>query len=117
MNSDLQFRIEKKFAEPIKSTVAVSGGCIANSCKLQLSSGKEFFLKQSRGGSSSSFESEARGLEELRKSGVVRVPEVVDKGPDFLLLLEKLFLVVIVEPTMKSLKKMVLQLKSKKPKQ
>ena len=86
MNSNLRSRIEKKFAEPIKSTVAVSGGCIANSCKLQLSSGREFFLKQSRGGSSSSFASEARGLEELRKSGVVRVPEVVDKGPDFLLL-------------------------------
>ena len=86
MNSDLQSRIEKKFAEPIKSTVAVSGGCFANSCKLQLSSGRKFFLKQSGGGSSSSFASEARGLEELRKSGVVRVPEVVDKGPDFLLL-------------------------------
>ena len=86
MNSDLQSRIEKKFAEPIKSTVAVSGGCIANSCKLQFSSGRKFFLKQSGGGSSSSFASEARGLEELRKSGVVRVPEVVDKGPDFLLL-------------------------------
>ena len=86
MNSDLQSRIEKKFAEPIKSTVTVSGGCIANSCKLQLSSGREFFLKQSSGGSSSSFASEARGLEELRKSGVVLVPEVVDKGPDFLLL-------------------------------
>ena len=86
MNSDLRSRLEKKFAEPIKSTVTVSGGCIANSCKLQLSSGREFFLKQSRGGSSSSFASEARGLEELRKSGVVLVPEVVDKGPDFLLL-------------------------------
>ena len=86
MNSDLQSRLEKKFAEPIKSTVTVSGGCIANSCKLQLSSGREFFLKQSRGDCSSSFASEARGLEELRKSGVVRVPEVVDKGPDFLLL-------------------------------
>ena len=86
MNSDLQSRIEKKFAEPIKSTVAVSGGCIANSRKLQFSSGREFFLKQSRGGSSNSFASEARGLEELRKSGVVRVPEVMDKGPDFLLL-------------------------------
>ena len=86
MNSDLRSRLEKKFAEPIKSTIAVSGGCIANSCKLQLSSGREFFLKQSGGGSSSSFASEARGLEELRKSGVVRVPEVVDKGPNFLLL-------------------------------
>ena len=86
MNSDLQSRIEKKFAEPIKSTVTVSGGCIANSCKLKLSSGREFFLKQSRGDSSSSFASEARGLEELRQSGVVLVPEVVDKGSDFLLL-------------------------------
>jgi len=86
MNSDLRSRLEKKFSEPIKSTISVSGGCIANSCKLQLSSGREFFLKQSRAGSSSSFASEARGLEELRKSGVVLVPEVVDKGPDFLLL-------------------------------
>ena len=86
MNSDLRSRLEKKFAETIKSTVAVSGGCVANSCKLQLISGREFFLKQSRGDSSSSFASEARGLEELRKSGVVRIPEVVDKGPDFLLL-------------------------------
>jgi len=86
MNSDLQSRLEKKFAEPIKSTVAVSGGSIANSCKLQLSSGRKFFLKQSRAGSTSSFASEALGLEELRKSGVVRIPEVVDKGPDFLLL-------------------------------
>ena len=86
MNSDLKSRLEKKFAEPIKSTVAVSGGSIANSCKLQLSSGRKFFLKQSRAGSTSSFASEALGLEELRKSGVVRIPEVVDKGPDFLLL-------------------------------
>ena len=86
MNADLRSRLEKIFAEPIKSATAVSGGCIAESRKLQLSSGKVFFLKQARRGNSGMFDSEARGLKELRKAGAVRVPEVVANGPDFLLL-------------------------------
>ena len=86
MNPDLKSRLEKILSEPIKSTSSVSGGCIADSRKLQLESGKVFFLKQLRGSNSGAFDAEERGLEELRKSGTVNVPEVVCKGPDFLLL-------------------------------
>jgi len=45
MNADLQSRLEIILAEPVKSTTAVSGGCIADSRKLELNSGKLFFLK------------------------------------------------------------------------
>ena len=86
MNPGLKSRLEKILSEPIKSTLSVSGGCIADSRKLQLESGKVFFLKQLRGSSSGAFDAEERGLEELRKSGTVNVPEVVCKGLDFLLL-------------------------------
>ena len=86
MNPDLKSRLEKILSEPIKSTSSVSGGCIADSRKLELDSGKVYFLKQLRGSSSGAFDAEERGLKELRKSGTVNVPEVVCKGPDFLLL-------------------------------
>ena len=86
MNPDLKSRLEKILSEPIKSTSSVSGGCIADSRKLQLESGKVFFLKQLRGSSSGAFDAEVSGLKELRKSGSVNVPKVVCKGPDFLLL-------------------------------
>jgi fructosamine-3-kinase len=86
MNADLRLRLEKILSEPIKSTTAVSGGCIADSRKLELSSGKLFFLKMARRGNSGMFDSEAQGLEELAKASAVRVPEVVAKDSDFLLL-------------------------------
>ena len=86
MNPDLKSHLENFLSEPIKSASSVSGGCIADSRKLQLESGKIFFLKQLRASSSGAFDAEELGLEELRKSGTVNVPEVVFKGPDFLLL-------------------------------
>ena len=86
MNPDLKSRLEKILSEPIKSTSSVSGGCIADSRKLELDSGKVYFLKQIRGSSSGAFDAEECGLKELCKSGTVNVPEVVCKGPDFLLL-------------------------------
>ena len=86
MNPDLKSRLEKILSEPIKSTSSVSGGCIADSRKLELDSGKVYFLKQIRGSSSGAFDVEERGLKELRKSGTVNVPEVVCKGLDYLLL-------------------------------
>jgi len=86
MNADLQSRLEIILAEPVKSTTAVSGGCIADSRKLELNSGKLFFLKLARQGNYDMFDSEEQGLEELRKAAAVSVPEVVAKDTDFLLL-------------------------------
>ena len=79
MNPDLKYRLEKILSEPIKSTSSVSGGCIADSRKLQLESGKVYFLKQLRVSSTGAFDAEESGLEELRKSSTVNVPEVVCK--------------------------------------
>ena len=64
----------------------MSGGCIADSRKLVMNSGRVFFLKQVRDGNLGTFESEVRGLEELRKAGAVLVPEVVAHGLDYMLL-------------------------------
>ena len=44
MNPDLKLHLENYFSEPIKSTSSLAGGCIADSCKLQLESGKVYFL-------------------------------------------------------------------------
>ena len=57
-----------------------------DSRKLQLESGKVYFLKQLSSSSSGAFDAEESGLKELCKSGTVNVPKVVCKGPDFLLL-------------------------------
>ena len=62
MNPDLKSRLEKIFSEPIKSISSVSGGCIADSRKLQLESGKIYFLKQLRGSSSDGLDAEESGL-------------------------------------------------------
>ena len=86
MNPDLKSRLEKIFSEPIKSTSSISGGCIADSRKLQFESGKVYFLKQLRGSSPGGFDADEVGLKELRKSSTVNVPEVIRKGPEFLLL-------------------------------
>ena len=86
MNADLQFRLEKILSEPVKLSTTVSGGCIADSQKIEMNSGKLFFLKLALRGKSGMFESEAQGLEELRKAVAVSVPEVIAKEKDFLLL-------------------------------
>ena len=62
MNPDLKSRLEKIFSEPIKSTSSISGGCIADSRKLQFESGKVYFLKQLRGSSPGGFDAEEAGL-------------------------------------------------------
>ncbi len=86
MNADLQSRLEKILSEPVKLSTTVSGGCIADSQKLEMNSGKLFFLKLALRGKPRMFESEAQGLEELRKAAAVSVPEVIAKDTDFLLL-------------------------------
>tara|TARA_B110000914_G_scaffold103358_1_gene90606 strand:- start:121 stop:993 length:873 start_codon:yes stop_codon:yes gene_type:complete len=86
MNADLQLRLEKILSEPVKLSTTVSGGCIADSQKLEMNSGKLFFLKLALRGKYGMFESEVQGLEELRKAVAVSVPEVIANEEDFLLL-------------------------------
>jgi protein-ribulosamine 3-kinase len=86
MISDLQSRLEKILSELVKLSTTVYGGCIADSKKIEVNSLKLFFLKLALWGKSEMFESEAQGLEELRKAIVLSVPEVIANEDEFLLL-------------------------------
>ena len=86
MNSEIQIRLEELLNEKIINSSSVGGGCIADSRKIELNSGKVFFLKQLSFANPRIFEAEALGLGLLSKSGVVNVPKVIEKSDDFLLL-------------------------------
>lgn len=70
----------------------LSGGCVADTCKLSLKSSKgarlELVLKQMPAGSSESLTAEAAGLQFLRLSepGALRIPEVILQEGNSLLL-------------------------------
>lgn len=77
-------KIEIILGESVVSSRPIGGGSIAESRKIVTASGKMFFLKTGFRGRM--FACEANGLNEIRKSGAIRVPEVMAQGEDFLLL-------------------------------
>ena len=65
----------------------VGGGCISPSARIRLDDGPLYFLKWDDGSAPDGlFAAEARGLADLRRSGVIRVPEVVVCSDSWLLL-------------------------------
>ncbi len=82
---DLLFqKLAEIIGESIVDKSSVGGGCIADSKIVKTQSGKSYFLK--RGFSNGMFLSEANGLRELAKASVIRIPNVIGVGDDFLLL-------------------------------
>lgn len=67
----------------VRGGTPARGGDIARAYTLTLADGQKLFYKTAPGGM---FPVEARGLEELAKPGVIRVPKVVAVGEDFLVL-------------------------------
>ncbi len=63
----------------VKGTSFKSGGCINNALKLNTSEG-DYFLKWQSGIPEDMFQKEADGLNLLRSTGVVKVPEVLGYG-------------------------------------
>ncbi len=55
----------------------VSGGCIHQAARLSTNGGEDFFLKWAQGPLSDVFAAEADGLEALRDSTDLTVPEVI----------------------------------------
>jgi len=78
--------LEKKLQQKITGTTPLSGGCISNAYKLKLINTQELFLKHNPSVSDKMFIAEAHGLQELNKSGAIRVPEVIMYDDDFILL-------------------------------
>lgn len=77
--------LETLLKEPILKRKALGGGCIANTRYLLTKSGRELVVKKNA--TSQMSIKEANGLNELRKPGVIRVPEVV-YADEHLLILE-----------------------------
>ena len=86
ITSELKKKIEEITGAEIISNNSVSGGCISNACKLETTSGKNYFLKFNDFSSNDMFVKEANGLRELRKANVIRAPEVISAENSFILL-------------------------------
>jgi fructosamine-3-kinase len=78
--SDLELILK----EPIVKSNALGGGCIAYTRYLLTDSGRELVLKKNTNACMSL--KEANGLNELRKPGVIRIPEVVYADEQLLIL-------------------------------
>jgi len=78
--------LEKKLKQKITGITPLSGGCISSAYNLKLNNKQELFLKHNASVSDKMFVAEAHGLQELNKSGAIRVPEVIMYDDDFILL-------------------------------
>ncbi|HUF37916.1 MAG TPA: fructosamine kinase family protein [Anaerolineales bacterium] len=77
--------IASRRAGAIVSVRPVGGGCIHNGRLVETAAGYRFFIKSSPDVPADLFETEASGLDLLRKTGCIRVPSVLAVGEDFLL--------------------------------
>lgn len=63
-------------------SIPVSGGDINDAYKLNLSDGRQIFMKANRSSGSSFFQAEADGLEAIRATDAIGVPQVIAVGKD-----------------------------------
>jgi protein-ribulosamine 3-kinase len=83
-NSEINAKIEDLLNDRISSRASVGGGCISNAERMEMQSGRTYFLKS--GSRNLMFINEANGLKELAKPDVIRVPEVILVDEQFILL-------------------------------
>lgn len=89
---DLYSRVEAAVTEAtgrpaqLADARVLRGGCINDARLLRLTDGREFFLKSQRAPPAGMFAAEARALVLLRAPAIIRVPEPVVHGEDFLVL-------------------------------
>ena len=79
--------LETALGDSVAHAARVSGGCISPAARLETADGGRFFTKWRDGGEPAGlFAAESRGLESLRATGAVRVPEVIAVDDAWLLL-------------------------------
>tara|TARA_R110001583_G_scaffold99969_1_gene245569 strand:+ start:5732 stop:6604 length:873 start_codon:yes stop_codon:yes gene_type:complete len=78
-------KVEDWAGQKVLSSKSISGGCISKAELLTFEKGSTCFMK-TRCSAADVFEKEAKGLHELKKSGAIRVPEVLYLDQDCLLL-------------------------------
>jgi protein-ribulosamine 3-kinase len=82
--SGLKRRIELHTQQDIVTAMAVGGGCISNTARLELAAGDVFFLKwaSTRTQPINLFQEEAKSLEAIATTHTVRVPQVIKHAAD-----------------------------------
>jgi fructosamine-3-kinase len=78
--------IEKELNSKIINSQSLSGGCISNAYQIKTEAGKIYFLKYNSTGNNDMFIKEAHGLQELKKAGVIKIPDVICYAKDYILL-------------------------------
>jgi len=78
--------VEAALAGKVVSWGSVSGGDINAAFEARLRDGRVVFVKSNADAPTGMFEAEARGLAWLAEARALRVPSVLGKGPDFLVL-------------------------------
>jgi fructosamine-3-kinase len=86
LDNQIKLKIESNTKSRVKSIEPLSGGCISNAYKLEMTSGENYFLKMNESHPKEMFIKEAHGLNELYKSRAIRIPKVVDYDDYFLLI-------------------------------
>lgn len=86
MPSDAQEQLERALGARVVRRSAVSGGDINEAHDVRLSDGRRVFVKTNRSADPAMFPAEARGLDWLRASRALRIPEVVAVSPAFIAL-------------------------------
>ncbi len=86
MKKEILNKIEILLSEKIKISKPVSGGCINDALIIITEKGNKYFLKFNLSANKDMFLKEANGLIELKKPGVIRIPNVISAGNDYLLL-------------------------------
>jgi fructosamine-3-kinase len=86
LNSEIEQKITGHTGSEISSIKPVAGGSISDAFKLEMKSGENYFLKLNYIITNSMFLKEGTGLIELRKPGVIRIPNVILAESSFILM-------------------------------
>jgi len=78
--------VEAALGCAVEAWEGVAGGDINDAHEARLADGHWVFVKSNRDAPAGMFAAESRGLAWLREAKVLRVPEVITQGPDFLVL-------------------------------
>jgi fructosamine-3-kinase len=86
LNNSVQRKLEELKGSKIVDAVSLSGGCISNAYRITFADKGVYLLKLNEHDQGDMFIKEGHGLQELKKPGAIRVPEVVACDSDFILL-------------------------------
>jgi protein-ribulosamine 3-kinase len=86
LSGSITKEIENYRGLAVKKTESLSGGCISNAYKITFEDNLSYLIKVNEHFPADMFIKEAHGLQELRKSNAIKIPEVILYNHKFILL-------------------------------